>query len=74
MAKRRNTRAATQRPRKPARDLELSIKLRQRLDVTYGDLERAIQDVVAQYPDCGKRLKVALARHEDAVAAMAFGV
>lgn len=74
MAKKVTTRSATDRQRKPAKDLELTIKLRQKLDATYGDLERAIADVVTQYPDSGKRLKVALARHEDAVAAIAFGV
>lgn len=74
MAKKVTKRSATDRQRRPARDLELSIKLRQKLDATYGDLERAIADVVAQHPDCAKRLGVALARHEDAVAAIAFGV
>lgn len=74
MAKKVTKRSATDRQRKPAKDLELSIKLRQRLDATYGVLEAAIADVVTQHPDCEKRLKVALARHEDAVAAIAFGV
>lgn len=74
MAKRSSKRTATGQPRKPARDLELTVRLRQRLDTTYGDLERAIRDVVTQYPDSEKRLKLALARHEKAVAALAFGV
>lgn len=74
MAKRAATRKAAGRPRKPAKDLELTIKLRQRLDDTYTALERAIREVAQQHPDCEKRLKVALAKHEEAVAALAFGV